>query len=83
MKFAGEQISEHELAQMLAHEGAAEYDSSNEGGRSEQEASAERLDDAVAASDPQLVDAGVLWAGLDRAELRKQFAAGELAGAGV
>ena len=30
------------------------------------------------ASEPAVVEAGVLWAGLDRAELRKQYAAGEL-----
>ncbi len=32
----------------------------------------------VLASEPAVVEAGVLWAGLDRAELRKQHAAGEL-----
>ena len=32
----------------------------------------------VLASEPAVVDAGVLWAGLDRAELRRQQAAGEL-----
>ena len=33
---------------------------------------------AVLASEPAVVEEGVLWAGLDRGELRKQHAAGEL-----
>ncbi|MFO1133582.1 MAG: hypothetical protein U1E16_16415, partial [Hyphomicrobiales bacterium] len=33
---------------------------------------------AILASEPAVVDGAVLWAGLDRAELRKQHAAGEL-----
>jgi len=87
----GEQIGEHEIMQML--EGAGGTGPQNNGPRtgarrSEQGAGAvstKRKDHAptpdctvMQASDPQPVDPSSLWAGLDRSELRKQFAGGDL-----
>ena len=71
VKFAGEQITEGEIAQMI-HEG---HEGHEEGAKRMKRRARGRL---VLASEPAVVEAGVLWAGLDRAELRKQHAAGEL-----
>ena len=78
VKFAGEQITEGEIAQMI-HEGHEGHEGApNAVKDADAKGHVQNRETMVLASEPAVVEAGVLWAGLDRAELRKQHAAGEL-----